>query len=108
MAGKMHTNVDDDCCENLTENVEALDLVDSSFQISLQLSNLEKSSLYYISGYVAFMEGYSVDTPEIKGDDSEFLENVSRGKLSYPPSELYDLSQYLFSFFKTREKKNYF
>ena len=49
------------------------------------------------------MEGYSVDIREIQGDDSEFLENVSRGELSHPPSELYDLSQYLFSFFKTRE-----
>ena len=80
-------------------------IIDSCFLISLQLTNLEKSSLYFISGYVAFMEGYAVDIPEIQGDDSEFLENVSRGKLSHPPSELYDLSQYLFSFFKTREKK---
>ena len=105
MSEKMHTNVDDECCENLTENNEALDIIDSCFLISLQLTNLEKSSLYFISGYVAFMEGYAVDIPEIQGDDSEFLENVSRGKLSHPPSELYDLSQYLFSFFKTREKK---
>ena len=105
MSEKIHTNVIDECCKNLTENVEALDIVDSSFEISSQLSNIEKSSLYYISGYVAFKEGYSVDIPEIQGDDTEFLENVSRGKLSHPPSELYDLSQYLYSFFKTHEKK---
>ena len=104
MSEKIHTNVIDECCKNLTENVEALDIVDSSFEISSQLSNIEKSSLYYISGYVAFKEGYSVDIPEIQGDDTEFLENVSRGKLSHPPSELYDLSQYLYSFFKTHEK----
>ena len=64
-----------------------------------------KSTLYYISGYVAFKEGCSVDIQEIQGDDSEFVSKVVRGRLGHPPSELHDLSQYLFAFFKTREKK---
>ena len=67
--------------------------------------SLEKSTLYYISGYVAFKEGCSVDIQEIQGDDSEFVNKVSRGRLGHHPSELYNLSQYLFAFFKTREKK---
>ena len=37
--------------------------------------------------------------------ESEFTELVSRGKLMHPPSDLYDLSQYLLSFFKNRERK---
>ena len=105
MSEKLHISVSDQCCENLKENIEDLDILDSCFQISLQLSSLEKSTLYYISGYVAFKEGCSVDIQEIQGDDSEFVNKVSRGRLGHTPSELYDLSQYLFAFFKTREKK---
>ena len=38
---------------------------------------------------------------------SEFLTNVSRGKLSYPPSDLYDFSLYCYAFFKVKcERKN--
>ena len=37
--------------------------------------------------------------------ESEFTNLVSRGKLVHPPAELYDLSQYLLSFFKTCERK---
>ena len=52
-----------------------------------------------------FKEGCSVDIQEILGEDSEFVNKVSRGRLGHPPSELYDLSQYSFAFFKTRVKK---
>ena len=47
---KLHIGVSDQCCENLKANIEDLDILDSCFQISLQLSSLEKSTLYYISG----------------------------------------------------------
>jgi len=84
MQKNIHTNETNDCCEVLRENFEALDVLDSCFELSLSLSSLEKSSLYYISGYVAFKEGYSVDIADVHGDESEFLENVSRGKLLTP------------------------
>ena len=105
MSEKLHISVSDQCCENVKENIEDLDILGSSFQISLQLSSLEKSTLYYISGCVAFKEGCSVDIQGIQGDDSVFVNKVSLGRLGRPPSDLYDLSQYLFAFFKTREKK---
>ena len=105
MLEKLHISVSDQCCENLKENIEDLDILDSCFQISLQLSSLEKSTLYHISDYVAFKEGCSVDIQVIQADDSEIVNKVSRCRLGHPPSELYDLSQYLFAFFKTREKK---
>ena len=47
----------------------------------------------------------AVDVPDIQGQESEFLKQISRGCLGHPPAELYDLSQYFFAFFKTREKK---
>ena len=36
---------------------------------------------------------------------SEFLQLVSRGKLKHPPIELFDLSQYLYTFLKLRPQK---
>ena len=104
MSEKLHISVSDQCCENLKENIEDLDILDSCFQIYLQLSSLEKSTLYYISGYVAFQEGCPVDIHEIQGDDSEFVNKVSRGRLGHPPSELYDLSQYCLHFSKLTRK----
>ena len=75
------------------------------FQISTQHTEMEKSVLYYISGYVAFREGCSVSAPDIPNENSGFLDRVSRSGLGHPPAELFDLSQYLYAFFKTREKK---
>ena len=54
---------------------------------------------------MAFKENCAVNVEEIQGNDSEFLNKVSRGRLGHPPTELDELSQYLFTFFKTRENK---
>ena len=54
---------------------------------------------------MAFSENCVVNVEEIQGNDSEFLNKVSQGRLGHPPAELYEFSQYLFAFFKTREKK---
>ena len=35
MSEKLHISVSDQCCENLKENIEDLDILDSCFQISL-------------------------------------------------------------------------
>ena len=40
-----------------------------------------------------------MSTESIK--ESEFTQLVSRGKLSHPSAELFDLSQYLFSYYKS-------
>ena len=105
MSEKLHVAINDECCQSLIENDEDLQILDSCFEISSKLSTLEKSTLYYISGYVAFKEMCAVDVPEIQGQESEFLKQISRRRLGHPPAELYDLSQYFFAFFKTREKK---
>ena len=108
MSEKLHVAINDECCQSLIENDEDLQILDSCFEISSKLSTLEESTLYYISGYVAFKEMCTVDVPEIQGQESElFLKQISWGRLGHPPAELYDLSQYLFAFFKTRETKFY-
>ena len=51
-----------------------------------------------------FKEGLGI-TEASKIVDSKFLENVSRGKLSHPPTDLFDLSMYYYAFFKAWDKK---
>jgi hypothetical protein len=92
------------CSSDLESNDDDLELVESSFSNASSLNDEERSTLYYISGYVAFKEGLGIiEAPKII--DSEFLENVSRGKLSHPPPDLFDLSMYYYVFFKARDKK---
>ena len=97
----------DPCClYNLESNDDHLELVDSCFSEASNINEEERSTLYYISGYVAYKEGLGISGPEREFDVvSEFLKNVSRGKLSYPPQDLYDLSLYYYTFFKAMPTK---
>ena len=69
-------------------------------QLTFIITNL--FTLHYILEYVAFteigVESYE-DLPELPKDVA-FLKLVSRGKLSHPLSDLFDLSQYYYSFLK--------
>ena len=61
------------------------------------------SSIFFetpcISAYVCHKENLqSALPPPLELPASEFTNNVSRGKLSHPHMELYDLSLYLFSY----------
>ena len=93
------------CCQELQSCDEDLDLVESAFAQSSNLNDDERSTLYYISGYVAFKENIGIRVTEKINKDSEFLLLVSRGKLSHPPPDLLDLSLYYYSFFKLKDMK---
>ena len=80
------------------------ELVESCFEESSNLSDKERATLYYISGYVANEKKIGVSY-ERQGPVSEFTNLVSRGGLSHPPQELFDLSQYLYCFFKLKKPK---
>ena len=84
---------------------EMSDLVEAAFTVASYLSSNERSILYFISEYVARKEDLKSGPNVIKLPESEFTELVSRGKLMHPPSLLYYLSQYLFSFFKLSPRK---
>lgn len=106
LSDKLQSSGISECCKGVAHSEDDQEIIDSCFQISTTLTEIEKSALYYISGYVAFKEGCCLDsTPVITNANSEFLDRVSRGALGHPPGELFDLSQYLYAFFKTREKK---
>ena len=95
------------CSQDLASSDADLQLIDNCYMESSNLNDDERSCLYYISGYVAHKEGLGTHTNELNSCsvESEFLQNISRSKLSHPPHELYDISLYYYSFFKSRIQK---
>ena len=97
------------CCPNLNlqNSEEGLELIEKCFEESSNLTELDKSCLFYISGYVARMEKIEFHSNTmIELPQSEFTKLLSRGKLTFPPLfDLYDLSLYLYTFFKHRNVK---
>ena len=80
------------CLEELSE--EDWDNVATCFQRTSSLSDNEKSTFYYISGYVAKKDNIIVEDDlfsESETPESEFLHLVSRGKLTQPREDLFDL-----------------
>ena len=71
--------------------------------MSSKLTESEKSTLHYICGYITHKEGLvpseNVTPDYIKA--SEFTRLDSRVQLSHPSEDLYDLSQYLFAYYKS-------
>ena len=95
------------CTYDMIDNDEDMEALDECFVGSCDLTPTEKSSLYYIAGYVSQKE--DLPGPDIPDDihllESEFTVELSRGKLRIPSTELYELAQYYYSFFKARSKK---
>ena len=92
------------CCSgNLDDKDDDLELLDVCFSEASNLSESERSALYYICGYVTFKENLEGSNDVLESNASEFTEMVSRGKLKHPTVDLYDLSLYLYCFFKMRK-----
>ena len=73
---------------------ECVDLVNT-------LTEVEKSSMYYIAGYIASKENLSVSNEsDNQHPNSEFTTLLSRGKLSHPPVKLFDLTCVLYTYYK--------
>ena len=96
-------HVEKSCCKE-SLNSEEITCLDSCFDASSAITDLERSSLFHISGYIAFKEPSesTKQTFESTGlpRNSEFTVLVSRGKLLYPTEILFDLSLYLYSYYK--------
>ena len=70
-------------CDSQSSDFEdgMADLVDKSFNEESNLSIDERSTLYYVSGYVARKENFISVEKSIKLPESEFTDLVSRGKM---------------------------
>lgn len=93
------------CCQR-SLNDQELDSLDSCFDSATNLSVIERSALFYISGYVTFKEKIAASEFAESTADSEFLEMVSRGRLSHPSTDLFELAQYLYCYYKTVDDKH--
>ena len=101
-------NVDNDCCVvDIIDSEHDLELVEQCFEKASSLNEIDKYTLYYICGYIAWMENIvCVDRDTAASlPQSKFAVNLSRGCLYLPPVNLYDLSLYYYSFFKSKEVK---
>ena len=87
----------EECCEKPLSDKE-VELLDDD--PNDKLSDVEMSTLYYISGYVAEKHNIGLDAPESHFFESEFTSNVSRGRLKHPTAELFELAMSLFVFYK--------
>ena len=88
-------------------NDDEVEMLDECFELAGKLSEVEESNLHYISGCVAAEEHLSITIDNVTEEQhpySEFTILLSRGKLSYPPSELFDLSCVLFAYYKQVNK----
>ena len=72
------------------------------------LTETEKSSLYYISGYVAKKLNIGLEAPstDIDPSRSEFTEKVSRGLLCHPTDELFQLGFSLYIYYREVQVKS--
>ena len=97
---------EDVCCTgDISDKDEDIEILDDCFNEASNLTESERSSLYYICGYITFKENLEGSEVLRHSVENEFTEMVSRGKLKHPPLDLYDLSQYLYCFFKMRKTK---
>ena len=95
------------CCA-MDKSMSANDLfiLDECSEDTSILTCIEKSTLHYLSGYITKKQRMpsSVESADAI-PESEFIQLVSRGKLSHAPGDLYDLSQYFFCYFKAEKQK---
>ena len=93
-----------ECCSaDLKE--EEVELLDTCFSDTTHLSEFDKSTVYYISGFVAKKENIGSHSTIEDCPQSEFTELVSRGSLCHPPIDLYELGLVLFSYYKSLPDK---
>ena len=101
-------HTESNCCSTpLSE--EELESLNDGFQSTNNVTEIDRSTVYYVAGYISHKENLDKDmdsstVPTVPA--SEFTTELSRGKLSHPPSYLYDLGLYLLTYYKTLNDKN--
>lgn len=94
----MYTQQPAECCTMEFTDVELIALDDCVFNVS-EITDSERSALYFISGYITFKEGLpSQDLPS--APSSIFTDLVSRGKLSHPPEWLLMFSELCYAIYR--------
>ena len=78
------TNKEMCCSGNLDDKDDDLELLDVCFSEASNLSESERSALYYICGYVTFKENLEGSNDVLESNESEFTEWSHMVNLSTP------------------------
>lgn len=83
------------------------DALNTYIEESSKLNKIKRSSLNCICGYVAHKEkNIIMDLKDIGSKNkSELLRNATREKFEFPKEELFDLSLYLYIYYKCPSRK---
>ena len=95
-----------ECC-HVTLNDDELECLPKAFECSSKISEIERSSLYYICGYVCFKEGIHSDKHKEVANcpESEFTTEVSRCKLFHPTEDIFELGLYVYAYYQNIQNK---
>ena len=88
------------CCDSEFDETESL-MMDMIIEEISNISENEKSVLFFICGYIAFKENISNDRSSNHGFECEFTHLVNRGKLSFSLEDLFQFSMYAFTLTST-------
>ena len=102
-------HTDNACCQTSLSD-EEMELLNDCFNSASSINEIDRSSAYYIAGYVCHKENLLSTSDDFQPTqptcpESEFLDQLSRGKLTHPPSSLYDLGLYLLTYYKHVQDK---
>ena len=93
------------CCEDMFTDEES-ELLDDTSTMAESISEEEKSPLYFISGYVAYKEALGEEKENVPFHHAcEFTDHADRGKLSYPPDNLFCFSIHAYVYFINQKSK---
>lgn len=80
------------CTEDFAD--EELEVLDNTGSNMDNITEEENATLYFIAGYIAKKTGDSGERPLVQSvPESEFVELVSRGRLTFPSSDLFLFSR---------------
>ena len=89
------------CTQDLTE--ADWNQIDNSFNLAQTIDENERTTLFYIAGYLTFKENLEPRDEPLdieQSNEADFTRLVSRGKLKYPSEELFYFTVLCYGFFK--------
>ena len=97
-------HAESNCCTKLLSD-EELEALNDCFESTSDLTDIDRSTVYYVAGYICHKENLSQNLDEHSVPQntaaSEFTKELLRGNLSHPPLYLYNFGLYLLVYYKS-------
>ena len=102
-------HAESNCCTKPLSD-EELEALNDCFESTSDLTDIDRSTVYYVAGYICRKENLCQNLNEHSiaqnTATSEFTKELLRGNLSHPPLYLYDLGLYLLVYYKSVTDKS--